>query len=204
MSTYRSYQQIIRLSSSSSDAGFLNMVSSGKISKACSESKTGPVVTSTSVSNAQGDLVKEKKKITRTKTGCFCCRRRKKKCDEKKPSCSGCVRNNLECVYPTDEDKSSMKKPHRRGRKVSQPSSPELVACSPCTPQSHSDYESPIHSPVLEPFQYTLITPHTPSAKIPYFKLNNNLNNHQLGVGKEISCVESNHRTQISVKSLLN
>ncbi|GME74762.1 unnamed protein product [Ambrosiozyma monospora] len=51
---------------------------------------------------------KKKKKITRTKTGCFCCRQRKKKCDEMKPACSGCIRNNLTCVYPTPDQ---IKKP---------------------------------------------------------------------------------------------
>lgn len=36
----------------------------------------------------------------RTKTGCFTCRKRKKKCDEKGPVCTGCSRNFLECVWP--------------------------------------------------------------------------------------------------------
>ncbi|KAL6361903.1 hypothetical protein LRP88_05383 [Fusarium phalaenopsidis] len=38
--------------------------------------------------------------IIRSRTGCFTCRRRKKKCDEKKPVCSGCKRNKLECHWP--------------------------------------------------------------------------------------------------------
>ncbi|KAJ5267500.1 acetyltransferase [Penicillium angulare] len=33
----------------------------------------------------------------RTKTGCSTCRRRKKKCDEHKPSCSACVRGGYRC-----------------------------------------------------------------------------------------------------------
>mgnify|MGYP003365305032 FL=1 len=37
---------------------------------------------------------------TRTKTGCFTCRKRKKKCDEHYPVCSGCARNFLNCVWP--------------------------------------------------------------------------------------------------------
>lgn len=39
---------------------------------------------------------------TRTRTGCFTCRKRKKKCDEMGPSCSGCARNFLKCVWPSD------------------------------------------------------------------------------------------------------
>lgn len=38
---------------------------------------------------------------TRTKTGCFTCRKRKKKCDEKGPVCLGCSRNFLKCVWPS-------------------------------------------------------------------------------------------------------
>ncbi|OWB85483.1 hypothetical protein B5S33_g4151 [[Candida] boidinii] len=60
-----------------------------------------------------------KPKITRTKTGCFCCRKRKKKCDELKPICSGCSRNHLTCVYPTEE---SLKKkstiPKKKASKI--------------------------------------------------------------------------------------
>lgn len=40
--------------------------------------------------------------IIRSRTGCFTCRRRKKKCNEEKPICSGCKRNRLECHWPTD------------------------------------------------------------------------------------------------------
>ncbi|ODV96563.1 hypothetical protein PACTADRAFT_48396 [Pachysolen tannophilus NRRL Y-2460] len=36
----------------------------------------------------------------RVKSGCFCCRKRKKKCDEVRPVCSGCKRNDLKCCWP--------------------------------------------------------------------------------------------------------
>ncbi|KAF1812578.1 hypothetical protein P152DRAFT_397202 [Eremomyces bilateralis CBS 781.70] len=36
----------------------------------------------------------------RVKTGCFTCRRRKKKCDETKPRCAGCRRNHENCQWP--------------------------------------------------------------------------------------------------------
>lgn len=50
------------------------------------------------------------KKIIKTKTkrksagksrnGCFTCKKRKKKCDEKKPACSYCSKSSNECKYP--------------------------------------------------------------------------------------------------------
>ncbi|KAF2772624.1 hypothetical protein EJ03DRAFT_266441 [Teratosphaeria nubilosa] len=41
----------------------------------------------------------EQKKVShaRSKTGCGTCRRRKKKCDETKPSCKNCEKNNVVC-----------------------------------------------------------------------------------------------------------
>ncbi|KAK7409653.1 hypothetical protein QQX98_008168 [Neonectria punicea] len=38
--------------------------------------------------------------VPRSKTGCFTCRRRHKKCDEIRPVCAGCVRNQLLCHWP--------------------------------------------------------------------------------------------------------
>ena len=38
-------------------------------------------------------------KKTRSKTGCRNCRDRKKKCDEVKPECTACQKNNLACEY---------------------------------------------------------------------------------------------------------
>lgn len=40
-----------------------------------------------------------RRSFIRTKTGCLTCRQRRKKCDELKPSCSGCQRNRLECLW---------------------------------------------------------------------------------------------------------
>ncbi|KFX94333.1 hypothetical protein O988_06364 [Pseudogymnoascus sp. VKM F-3808] len=37
--------------------------------------------------------------FTRSKTGCNTCRFRKKKCDEAKPECTNCKRNNYACEY---------------------------------------------------------------------------------------------------------
>ncbi|KAF3401928.1 hypothetical protein F1880_009794 [Penicillium rolfsii] len=40
-------------------------------------------------------------RIVRVRTGCWSCRRRKKKCDELRPICSGCRRNDLCCEWPS-------------------------------------------------------------------------------------------------------
>ncbi|CCH45367.1 hypothetical protein BN7_4949 [Wickerhamomyces ciferrii] len=39
-------------------------------------------------------------KSKRTRTGCLCCRRRHKKCDEMKPSCKFCLSKGLVCEWP--------------------------------------------------------------------------------------------------------
>ncbi|KAJ1305504.1 hypothetical protein OPQ81_000511 [Rhizoctonia solani] len=43
----------------------------------------------------------------RSKSGCFSCKRRRKKCDESKPTCSRCAKSGLECRYvrPPEETK---------------------------------------------------------------------------------------------------
>ncbi|KAM3165236.1 Zn(2)-C6 fungal-type domain-containing protein [Lachancea thermotolerans] len=37
----------------------------------------------------------------RSKSGCFTCRHRRKKCDEVRPRCGGCTRNMLDCSWPS-------------------------------------------------------------------------------------------------------
>ncbi|EMF12574.1 uncharacterized protein SEPMUDRAFT_149208 [Sphaerulina musiva SO2202] len=56
-------------------------------------------------------LVEQKRSAhARSKTGCGTCRRRKKKCDETRPSCTNCEKNNVTC------DGYEPKKPWRSGR----------------------------------------------------------------------------------------
>ena len=40
----------------------------------------------------------------RTRTGCIGCRLRRKKCTEEKPSCTGCLRNEILCIWPQTGD----------------------------------------------------------------------------------------------------
>ncbi|KAI5462352.1 hypothetical protein BGZ63DRAFT_423615 [Mariannaea sp. PMI_226] len=42
-----------------------------------------------------------KTRLTRTRTGCFKCRVRRRKCDEGKPSCRRCIDGGFECQYGT-------------------------------------------------------------------------------------------------------
>lgn len=44
----------------------------------------------------------------RTKTGCFKCRERRKKCCERRPICRACERLQIDCVYPESSDPSSI------------------------------------------------------------------------------------------------
>ncbi|KAE8371339.1 hypothetical protein BDV26DRAFT_276303 [Aspergillus bertholletiae] len=42
----------------------------------------------------------------RSKDGCHTCRRRRKKCDEEKPTCLACQRNKLTCLWPSEASSS--------------------------------------------------------------------------------------------------
>lgn len=46
----------------------------------------------------------------RSRLGCTSCRRRKKKCDEVKPICTACLRNNLGCVWPVSSSQTTVVK----------------------------------------------------------------------------------------------
>ncbi|PHH80106.1 hypothetical protein CDD80_2794 [Ophiocordyceps camponoti-rufipedis] len=70
--------------------------------------------------------------IIRSRTGCFTCRRRKKKCNEEKPICSGCRRNRLECRWPADSSSSSS----------SSSTTTTMTTSSPCSSTSSSSSAS--------------------------------------------------------------
>lgn len=236
MANYRDYQRIIRLSAPASAASKTWKTDSQVPVPLSPESTCGSsdhhhthhaYLNHTRVSSSH--IVKEKKKITRTKTGCFCCRRRKKKCDERKPACSGCLRNNLHCVYPREEElkksaaflaapSSTSSRKIKKYTKVQDkfaatvlsemksanfaqepPSPPQPGMCSPhsndTTPHC-SDVESPITSPTLQPYQYTLTSS---NSKIPFFSINN-LDSKRTS----LLILDPKPSRQISVKSLLN
>lgn len=48
--------------------------------------------------------------VKRSRSGCFTCRQRKKRCDETKPICKTCSRLKLQCVYPLPGDRKNKKR----------------------------------------------------------------------------------------------
>lgn len=207
MSNYREYQRIIKLNSASSNSKTSVITPANRL---CCSSPFKP---------DDESHMKEKKKITRTKTGCYCCRKRKKKCDEMKPACSGCVRNMLTCVYPSPDQ--IKKAPSRRYKKSNKkedkfaaialselrdsslaclprsPTQPEM--CSPLSGNStphNSDSESPMGSPVLRPYIYRV----TPTYTLPLLSTNKTTNDRNVN----IHFANEGPNTVISIKSLLN
>lgn len=69
-----------------------------------------PFSTSMEPTPVQTGGVPTKQHRFRSVTGCLTCRQRKKKCNERKPTCVGCARNSLQCVWPTND---SRRKPRR-------------------------------------------------------------------------------------------
>ncbi|KAL3476566.1 hypothetical protein BJX99DRAFT_139162 [Aspergillus californicus] len=62
----------------------------------------------------------------RTRSGCADCRRRRKKCDERRPQCGGCARNGLECKWLSETQFPD----RRRHSKTSEP--PDGGGTAPC------------------------------------------------------------------------
>lgn len=59
----------------------------------------------------KGDQTQCSSAKRRSVTGCLTCRRRKKKCDETRPTCDACNRNFLECSWPQNVTNKSKSKP---------------------------------------------------------------------------------------------
>ncbi|KAF4968799.1 hypothetical protein FSARC_3826 [Fusarium sarcochroum] len=81
--------------------------------------------------------------IIRSRTGCFTCRKRKKKCDERYHTLdlqNGCKRNKLDCIWPEPTDKSSTaSQPSASNAKgVPRSSRPSFGAASTSSQQSIS------------------------------------------------------------------
>lgn len=81
----------------------------------------------------------------RTKTGCFTCRRRKKKCDMDKVDgkCQACIRNFLECSWPEPAECKGHKE-HSTTIEVKEKPHPEVESEET---KGASAYPSPIASP---------------------------------------------------------
>ncbi|KAI5968322.1 hypothetical protein CANMA_002538 [Candida margitis] len=169
--SYRSYQQVLNISVKPSP---LSSPSTKK--ENCSRSK---------VTKTRKDESPIKR---RTKTGCFTCRKRKKKCDEDKVNgkCQACTRNFLECCWPeyaTSKEskmelKADVKSPTVRSTKCDissllsspvnheAPLSPEITIKSMPSKvkQDANPYPSPIQSPVSH-------QPASPSQEVSFMTL---------------------------------
>ncbi|EAS28826.3 uncharacterized protein CIMG_07572 [Coccidioides immitis RS] len=96
----------------------------------------------------------------RTRTGCLECRRRRKKCDEKRPLCAGCSRNGLRCTWPSEYQ------PVDRRRRCPSPASPSASSPSPSCNGTSTQSRTPDISASLPPF----------SAMPPPFRLEEHFN----------------------------
>ncbi|KAL1310981.1 hypothetical protein AAFC00_001201 [Neodothiora populina] len=63
----------------------------------------------------------------RSKTGCLTCRRRKKKCDERKPSCWNCTKNNVYCLGYEERRDWGSKAQHSKSIRPTPPL-PQMIA----------------------------------------------------------------------------
>lgn len=99
----------LRLISPPSIHLFLPMISFTNLgaNSTMSETDIGVNVASPQPQDAHGIRQRLRPNYARVRTGCLTCRRRKKKCDEKKPVCSGCSRNKLACRWPENRGDES-------------------------------------------------------------------------------------------------
>ena len=66
------------------------------VQSACEEA----VIERINMNAAEATIKRRRRQSGRTTAGCLCCRLRRKKCDEVKPTCGGCQRNSLICSWP--------------------------------------------------------------------------------------------------------
>lgn len=117
----------------------------------------------------------------RSKTGCLVCKIRKKKCDEKKPTCGDCARLDKECIwidYDTmleeeiltlrskkSEEELNDKKRKRRP-KIKDVLLPSLAV--KLEDDVNSEVNVFLHQPVSNtPLEITQLTPASPGVKLP-------------------------------------
>ncbi|KAL0939962.1 C6 zinc finger domain containing protein [Colletotrichum truncatum] len=91
----------------------------------------------------------------RRRTGCTECRRKKSKCDEKKPVCSRCLKYPRLCCYELNVKTTAFKTPTPLSRQTPPP--PNLPVSKPCQLATHEWMLSPPQSPgsVLHDYRMT-------------------------------------------------
>lgn len=148
---YRSYQQVLNISvkPTTTTSCLSQKKASLLILATTSRRQNQNKITKAKKSSANGSGVKDHTNDStapikrRTKTGCFTCRKRKKKCDEDKVNgkCQACTRNFLECCWPETNINSTIKSQASSMEKQSSstselaegPKTPELKMVKPCT-----------------------------------------------------------------------
>ncbi|CAD1808255.1 hypothetical protein FOB58_001054 [Candida parapsilosis] len=170
--SYRSYQRVLNISVKPSPSSLLS--STKKVN--CSRTK---------VSKPRKDESQIKR---RTKTGCFTCRKRKKKCDEDKVNgkCQACTRNFLECCWPEPAANQDSRKELEESVKTATvrstkcdissllsspitheaPLSPEVAMKS--TPMAVKQEVNPYPSPMQSPISHH---PGSPSQDVSFMTL---------------------------------
>ncbi|KAK6456967.1 putative zinc cluster transcription factor [Scheffersomyces xylosifermentans] len=140
---------------------------------------------SSSDSDENRSSTEEPKKRNRVRTGCFCCRKRKKKCDETRPSCNACVRNRVKCIYPTrhneplpvdfsleeaDNEEVPQRKSRKRSKNINGTNDPNslfnVIVLNPghVTVQSHSERNTPTGPELQNIFEYSTETKRIPKS----------------------------------------
>ncbi|KAH7391296.1 fungal-specific transcription factor domain-containing protein [Cadophora sp. MPI-SDFR-AT-0126] len=102
----------------------------------------------------------------RAKTGCIGCRKQKKKCDEKKPSCLYCLHYKRECVWPTvfadgrnGKRRSSL--PNSSPSPSSEPPPPDSMTLTPSSPSRQTE----------EPQNSSAVKHYNPQGQITWYPI---------------------------------
>lgn len=114
----------------------------------------------------------------RVKTGCLTCRKRRKKCDELRPTCVGCTRNHLVCAWPLDPGHENHTTTGPTLSRATRPSIEDVLggnlnhqtpgqALVPSVLASISPLTSYAHSEVDRPFGNAFLTPRSSALTNP-------------------------------------
>ncbi|WWD01492.1 hypothetical protein V866_008436 [Kwoniella sp. B9012] len=113
---------------------------------------------------------KRRQKYTRTRTGCLCCRSRRIKCDEGRPTCKRCIIAKKECQYPDSGEgmgkKSSGKHKHGDGSRSSTEESESEEERKPAPKRTRSDAGKRKVSPTKDKSTVSDSSPDQPDGKI--------------------------------------
>ncbi|KAI9848873.1 MAG: hypothetical protein M1837_006389 [Sclerophora amabilis] len=105
---------------------------------------------------------KEKVKHRRTRSGCFTCRARRVKCDEKRPSCERCEKGDRECIYP--DASGPGKNPEDAGSKQGQNAG--SLRASSCSGEELDEDDNELRKTTVEEAAWVEREEHPPSGAL--------------------------------------